>query len=179
MKRQLVYVIIATATLLFGTVQMGLAAGSGSRWQGHGAGGGRGAWHGDVRGHTGAAPRADWHGGFRRPGIAPHRPFVHDRFFHDRFRGHGGIGGSVVIGPGFWWGDPWWWGPSYPYPYYVAPPVVVPEAPPVYVEPEAPAQQYWYYCPNPPGYYPYIKECPPGWMTVVPPTTAPQAAPSP
>ncbi len=35
---------------------------------------------------------------------------------------------------------------------------------------QPPAQQpaYWYYCPNPPGYYPYVKECPPGWMTVAP-----------
>ncbi len=175
MKRQLIYVIVAAATLLFGTAQMGLAAGSGSHSQGHGAGQGRGAWHGDARTHSGGAvPRAGRHEGFHRPGFAPPRPV-----FHDRFRGHPHVGARVFIGPGFSWGDPWWWGP-YPYydPYYVAPPVVVPEVPPVYVEPSPPAQQYWYYCPNPAGYYPYIKECPPGWMTVLPPTSPP-ASPSP
>lgn len=84
-------------------------------------------------------------------------------------RGHIGIG--VSIGPA--WG-PGWWDPyysSYPYyPYYAAPPVVVPQQPEIYVEP-APQQEepvYWYYCRNPEGYYPYIKRCPNGWMRVVP-----------
>jgi hypothetical protein len=42
------------------------------------------------------------------------------------------------------------------------------------VQPEPSPQQpyYWYYCPNPAGYYPYIQVCPPGWMTVVPPMAA-------
>ncbi len=50
------------------------------------------------------------------------------------------------------------------------------EQPPVYVQPgpaaEAPPQ-YWYYCQNPQGYYPYIKQCPQGWMKVVPPSAPP------
>ena len=98
--------------------------------------------------------------------------------FHGGFHGYGGGGVGVFVGPGFWWGGPGWWGPGYPYydypgysyPYY---------APPVYVQPEPPAPPpaYWYYCQNPPGYYPYIQVCPPGWMTVVPPANVPPGAP--
>jgi hypothetical protein len=99
------------------------------------------------------------------------------------------IGANVSLGyPGYWRGPyPWWgpryyWGspvvvgPWYPYPYYyAAPPVVVQQQPPVYAEP-APAQSdyYWYYCQNPPGYYPYVKTCPGGWMQVVPGVTSPR-----
>jgi hypothetical protein len=70
------------------------------------------------------------------------------------------------------------------YPFYPPPPVVavpayppvvaVPAAPPVYVERGAaapaagPQGSYWYYCTNPPGYYPYVSNCPSGWLTVVP-----------
>jgi hypothetical protein len=33
---------------------------------------------------------------------------------------------------------------------------------------------YWYYCRNPEGYYPYVKKCPDGWLPVapLPPTTS-------
>ena len=27
---------------------------------------------------------------------------------------------------------------------------------------------YWYYCTDPAGYHPYVKDCPQGWMQVVP-----------
>jgi hypothetical protein len=27
---------------------------------------------------------------------------------------------------------------------------------------------YWYYCDNPPGYYPYVPQCPSGWRPVAP-----------
>ncbi len=72
-----------------------------------------------------------------------------------------------------WVGPGPWWGPA-PY-YYPAPPVVV-QQPPVYEQPAPPPQApiYWYYCPNPQGYYPYIQQCPTGWMQVVPPTTPPR-----
>ncbi len=76
------------------------------------------------------------------------------------------IGGDFAFGP-------WWWGPGYPY-YYASPPVVVQESPPVYIQQQPPAQPaYWYYCQNPAGYYPYVKTCPSGWMTVVPPNNPP------
>lgn len=55
--------------------------------------------------------------------------------------------------------------------------VTVPVMPPVYMEqqqgsgqPDAVESQinYWHYCRNPEGYYPYVKKCLDGWMQVVP-----------
>jgi hypothetical protein len=98
---------------------------------------------------------------------------------------HGGgshFSGSIWIGPGWGGWGPWWWGaPYYPYysyyPYYpyYSPPVVIQQQPPIYVEPtpQPEEQSYWYYCPNPQGYYPYVKRCPKGWMKVVPSPVAP------
>src|SRR3970040_2258070 len=67
---------------------------------------------------------------------------------------------------------PYWYYPPpplyYPYPY---PAVVAPPAsPPVYVEREQ--ENWWYYCEQTRGYYPYVKECPAGW-TRVPPAPPP------
>ncbi len=127
--------------------------------------GGGGSWHGGARaGHASGA----WHG-------------------HGGFHGHGGGGIGVVIAPSVWWGDPWWWGPpgpyyGYPYGYpyygspYYAPPV---ETPQTYIQQAPPQPSYWYYCPDSKMYYPYVKECPSGWLTVVPPSTAPATAPTP
>jgi len=62
---------------------------------------------------------------------------------------------------------------SRPYdsPGYYSAPVVV-QQPTVYMQqaPQAvPAQPaYWYYCQDPQGYYPYVNQCPRGWMRVVP-----------
>jgi hypothetical protein len=63
------------------------------------------------------------------------------------------------------------------YPYYAEPPpIVVREQPPAYIPPQrpaAPVQQYWYYCQNPQGYYPNVRQCTHQWMRVVPtPPTA-------
>lgn len=83
---------------------------------------------------------------------------------------HGGGGVDIIIDPLGW--------PYYPPPYYYPPPVYVAPSPqaPVYIE-QAPArpvapppQSYWYFCTNPQGYYPTIKECPGGWLKVVPQT---------
>jgi hypothetical protein len=90
--------------------------------------------------------------------------------------GHGRVsfGAHVFIGPGFWWPGAWWgpgwWGP----PYYYSPPAVIQQAP-VYVQPTPPPEEppYWYYCQKPQGYYPYIRQCPNGWMKVVPPVSPP------
>ncbi len=79
-------------------------------------------------------------------------------------------------GPGIYWRVPIVVGPPlYPYGYYPAPPVVVQQAP-VYVQPQQEEPYYWYYCENPKGYYPYIQNCPGGWMKVVPDTN-PETAP--
>jgi hypothetical protein len=66
------------------------------------------------------------------------------------------------------------YGYGYGWPYY---PQEVSEAPPAYSEPEQQQPYYWYYCQNPQGYYPYIKSCPGGWMTVVPNVTPPPPSP--
>lgn len=106
-----------------------------------------------------------------------------DGFHHHHGHGHGHGGGGVrfgvVIGPT--WG-PWYNYPPYPSPVYY-PPVVIERAPTVYVEqvptpvpvpaPVAPTvspqpANYWYYCQAAQGYYPYVKQCPGGWVKVLP-----------
>jgi hypothetical protein len=82
----------------------------------------------------------------------------------------------------------WWWTvggmcyfferPVYPYPLVVPEiayelPVVVQPPPPVYTQQPPADPNYWYYCENPKGYYPYVQNCPGGWMKVVPQPTTP------
>ena len=93
------------------------------------------------------------------------------------------------------WPYPYYGGLYYPYGAYpgpYTPPVVVQQDPQVYVQqgpvaqvapapapshPPAPGpgqpqpSQYWYYCEDTGGYYPYVQQCPKGWMTVVPPAS--------
>lgn len=84
------------------------------------------------------------------------------------FHGHARFG--VFIGAPLFWG-PW---PYYYYPppaYYPYPPVA--SYPPTYIEQgggQAPAEQpsYWYYCAGSNAYYPYVKDCPGGWLQVAP-----------
>lgn len=88
-----------------------------------------------------------------------------------------GYWGGGYWSPGYW--GPGYWGPRVvvttpgvvaPWPYawsgayavpYVAPPVVV-------TTPAAPDTGYWYYCPQPAGYHPYVQECSQPWLKVVP-----------
>jgi hypothetical protein len=121
------------------------------------------------------------------PALAEDRGRGERHEFHRSERWHGDIhrfrdhdfgvwrGGHWNHGPhlgrfGWWWivGGAWYYYPApvYPYPDPYRPPVaVVPPAP------AAPA--YWYYCRNPAGYYPYVPDCPSGWLpqpaTVAPP----------
>ena len=98
----------------------------------------------------------------------------------DHFGYHGGYHGGWHGNFGVYLGAPYPY-PYYPYPYAYPvpayPPVVVtPAQPQIYIEQGAtgaapsapPAQNYWYHCDNPDGYYPYIKECPGGWKAVAP-----------
>jgi hypothetical protein len=67
---------------------------------------------------------------------------------------------------GWWWvvGSYWYFyaQPVYPYPDPYLPPAVV-----VQPGPSGPAPaQYWYYCDNPPGYYPYVTSCSTAWRQV-------------
>lgn len=97
--------------------------------------------------------------------------------YHD-YDGRSWRGGHWAHG----WHGPrygWWWivGPTWFYynvPVYPYPPVYT--APPVIVQPSAPTgpppAQYWYYCHEPSGYYPYVTHCPGGWQAV--PATPPK-----
>ena len=62
---------------------------------------------------------------------------------------------------GWWWvSGGVWYGydrPTYPYPQYVAEGIDAPYQP--IPAPPPPAQQFWYYCDNPAGYFPYVKSC--------------------
>jgi len=80
-------------------------------------------------------------------------------------------------GYGFGWGYGWY-GP----PYYTERRVVTEYAePPVDYGP--PPEQFWYYCGDPDGYYPYVQSCNREWqpVPVTPPggPPGPQAAPPP
>jgi hypothetical protein len=114
------------------------------------AGGGPGGGHrgGSLRGSGGGFHGGGYSGGgYHRGGQYPYR--------------HGGS--RVFIGGlGWWWGDPYF--------YYAAPPVVIQQGPTEYIQqaPAPPQQGYWYFCQGAGAYYPYVKECPGGWMTVVP-----------
>lgn len=87
--------------------------------------------------------------------------------------GYGGFGGYGYAPYGY---APYGYGYGAGYGY--PPAAVVPSAPQVIVQqqpqavqappPPAPAANYWYYCRKPDGYYPYIKNCPDGWLQVSP-----------
>lgn len=105
----------------------------------HGRGRGE-RWHGDIR-HFHEHDLGRWHGGH----------WVHGR--------HAGRAG-------WWWvvGPTWYWyqAPVYPYPDPYHPPMVSSAPPPRMAAPP----QYWYYCANPPGYYPYVPQCFVNWQQV-------------
>jgi hypothetical protein len=102
----------------------------------------------------------------------------HPGLTHAAWRGGWGprFRGGVFFGPSIGFGlyAPLWAPPPV---YYAPPPVVVQQgyaAPPAYAAPAygpppaaaAPNPGYWYYCNDPQGYYPYIRECGGQWQTV-------------
>jgi len=90
--------------------------------------------------------------------------------------GYGALGLGLGLGLGYGIGS--YYGGYNNYAY--SPTIVeVPVAPPVYIQ-QSPApvvqqapSNYWYYCQNPNGYYPYVRECPNGWQQVAPTPPAP------
>jgi hypothetical protein len=107
--------------------------------------------------------QANWNGrypGGGGPGIYRGAPWGAHAPWHGYYRGWG---------PGIYWGGPVVVGlPWFPFGYYPSPPAVIQQTP-VYVQPQQQEDAYyWYYCENPKGYYPYINNCPAGWMKVVP-----------
>ncbi|SET53358.1 hypothetical protein SAMN05216326_13414 [Nitrosomonas marina] len=147
------------------------ARGSGGQGTSFGSGGGGGGGH--FRGSSGPSH----FGGGRGHFSGGHRHFGHH---HSRINFGLNFGG--FYGPGFY-GYPYWSRYRSPYYYsraYVYPsPLIAPATPPVYIERKVTVvdstqsqSSYWYYCRNPEGYYPYVKQCPEGWLQV-----APQPAP--
>jgi hypothetical protein len=108
---------------------------------------------------VGLVAASAWLAGAATPGYAGGRVFV-------------GIG----VGAPFWYPYPYPYAYPYAYPYPAYSPPVVVQQPPVYVQPESQAPsrtQYWYYCQSAQAYYPYVRECPGGWMQVVPQASPP------
>jgi hypothetical protein len=131
--------------LLVGLLMTNAAPGYAQRG-GHGGhgfhSGPRGGFHGSP--HGGHGGHGGPHGGHGGHG-GPHG-------------GHGFIGPDVVVPIWPYW-TPYW-------DLYVPPPSIVAPPPRVYVEP---TPYTWYYCANPPGYYPFVQQCPGGWQPVAPP----------
>ncbi len=126
--------------------------------------------------------------------LAGHRQHFHHGSFvvgsHGHFHHRGTHVGIAISGP-LWM--PWYY-PSYPtYPsayYYSAPypypyfygyaypyssAISIASAAPTYVERQGAADpqssspaNYWYYCHNPEGYYPDVKQCRSAWQKVPP-----------
>ena len=108
---------------------------------------------GAIAGSPSASSHGGWHGGW-------HGDMGH---FHNHDMGHwqhghwwhGGHGDRL----GWWWivGPTWYFYPApiYPYPNPYVPPVIV-----------QPQPNYWYYCNNPAGYYPYVADCLVPWQPV-------------
>ena len=100
-----------------------------------------------------AMHRNDWHGEI-------HRFHEHDLDLWRQGRWHHGRHAGRL---GWWWvvGGAWYFYPAavYPYPDPYQPPVVI-------LPPTEAAPQYWYYCSNPAGYYPYVVQCSAGWQRV-------------
>ena len=86
---------------------------------------------------------------------------------HGGWHGHGWHGGWHGHYYG-WYGPRWGAYPYYYYPCYVyADPSLIYASDPVPDSAE-PQQSFWYYCRDPKGYYPYVTNCPEGWVQVVP-----------
>jgi hypothetical protein len=99
------------------------------------------------------------------------------RRFHEedlrRWRGGHWLHGRHFGRLGWWWvvSGAWYFYPVpvYPYPDPYLPPTVAAPSPPTQSPP-----QYWYYCASMKAYYPYVTNCPEGWMQVVPQPTLPR-----
>ena len=138
---------------------------------GRGGGGGGGGFRGGGGG-----------GGFRGGGGGGYGGFRGGYGY--RGYGYGGLYGGLFIGPDFY--DPFWW-PYDPYYYPFDYPSLPPQALYQYAPPAgylptpngSAAQQYWYRCGNPEGYYPYVRSCMTGWEQVpVTPGSVPTPVPA-
>ncbi len=122
------------------------------------------SYAGSSGGHAFVGSR---HFGGSRHFVGSHH-FVGSRHVFAGHRRHHFFGPRVFLGVGV--AAPFWY--PYPYPVY-SPPVVVESSPPTYIQQDTQPDQYWYYCQSSQAYYPYVKECPGGWLQVVPQSSPP------
>jgi len=167
MRKTLLGVVISAVSLVVAGQVLAAQRGHGGGRQagGHGARApGAGHYHGYAGGYRG------WYGGYWGPRV-----------------------GFYYGGPGYWGaGWPTGWGYGYPYAgAYAYSPLVVNAAPQEYIQQEpaptvppqdAAATSYWYYCTEPAGYFPYVRNCSQPWMKVIPQapgeeSSAPRLAP--
>lgn len=122
--------------MLLCLVGSGLAKGPPGHHRGPEAGG-RGQWHGEI-GRFHEHDFGLWRGGY---------------WSHGRHDGR----------YGWWWivGGLWYFYPERidPYPNPYLPPAMA-------LPPSSSPPQYWYYCANPAGYYPYVAQCSVDWQQV-------------
>jgi hypothetical protein len=125
------------------------------------------------------AARAQHNGGDHNGG-GYHGGGYHGSDFHGRDFGHFSPAERGIWRGGQWehgWHDgrfAWWWTagggwyfypePVYPFPTYVPPAIIVQQAPPA--PSGLPPSQFWYFCDNPQGYYPYVAACNGPWREV-------------
>jgi len=112
---------------------------------------------------TGQALGSSLHPGFtRRPGFVNQPGFVHSGFVRNpAFARPSGFArsGRFPFWPGFATNRIFFvrGGVLAPWPYWYN-----------YPPPSSTPSQYWAYCQDPEGYYPYVQDCPGGWIPVVP-----------
>jgi hypothetical protein len=87
--------------------------------------------------------RGGLHGGFRGGSFGHHHFIPHHRFGHIHPHFQGGI-------------------------FFDVPPLWVAPAPYIGVMPAPPPAPVWYYCTDPPGYYPTVPSCMVPWTPVAP-----------
>ena len=144
--------------------------------QGRGANGGRGGGGGAIApGGSAGGAHHRLHGG----GYGGRHYYGGGAWYGGGYRGWYGPGLGIYLGgPVYWgpWGYPYYGAYAGGYPYLA----YRPSAPTVYVE-QSPATSgnYWYYCRDPAGYFPYVQQCSSDWMTVVPPPGPPHSSASP
>lgn len=121
-----------------------------------------------ARGYPGGYPiaRHGWNGGYRGPRVGI--------YYGTGF----GYRGAWNYGWGFGYPAPYPYPFAYGYPVTYAP-VVINSTPiaQTYIQQEpvveatvqpAPTVNYWYYCTQPAGYFPYVQNCNQAWMKVIP-----------
>lgn len=130
--------------------------------------GGHGGGH-----HIGGGGHRGFGGGFRHFGGGHHfrGGHHHGHHFGGRHGHHFGLGLGYFY-PGYYgYHRPYYRYPYYGYPYYGRQaPLSVPVT---YIQREEiktgqPQSNYWHYCRNPEGYYPYVKQCSEAWLQVAP-----------